>query len=174
MTSSQGVENGKLFYLDDLHIGQRFVSRIHELDAEQIRVFASKFDPQPFHLDPEAARATLFGGLAASGWHTAAITQRLQVDGGLPLAGGIIGAGGMIEWPNPTRPGDVLRVESEVVEITPSRSRPNRGIVTVSSRTLNQRDEVVQNLRAKLVVHRRAAESAEQKAGSTPRASAVL
>ena len=118
-----------------------------------------EFDPQPVHLDTEAARETLFGGLAASGWHTAAITMRLQVEGGLPIAGGIVGAGGTIEWPPPTRPGDVLQVESEVMEIAPSRSRPERGIVTVSSRTLNQRDEVVQSLRVKLVVHRGAAAS---------------
>lgn len=129
------------------------------MDEAQIRAFAAAFDPQPFHLDAEAARATLFGGLAASGWHTAAITMRLQVQGGLPLAGGIVGAGGTLEWPHPTRPGDVLHVESEVLEIVPSRSRPDRGTITVSSRTLNQRGEVVQILRAKLVVRRRTAAS---------------
>ena len=97
----------------------------------------------------------MFGGLAASGWHTAAITMRLLVDGGLPLAGGILGAGGDIAWPNPTRPGDTLQVESEVVAITISRSRPDRGIATVRSRTHNQKNEVVQELMAKLIVPRR-------------------
>ncbi|MBB6407780.1 MaoC family dehydratase [Mesorhizobium sangaii] len=143
------------FHLDDLHVGQRFVSASHTIDEPQIKAFAAQFDPQPFHLDAAAAGDTLFKGLAASGWHTAAITMRLNVEGGLPLAGGIIGAGGEINWPAPTRPGDVLHVESEVVEITPSRSKPGRGIATIVSRTINQRGEVVQNLTAKLVVPRR-------------------
>jgi acyl dehydratase len=145
------------FYLEDLHAGQTFVSGSHELDEEQIKAFASAFDPQPFHLDHEAAKDTLFGGLAASGWHTAAITMRLNVESGLPLADGIIGAGGEIQWPAPTRPGDILHVESEVKEIVPSRSRPDRGIATIVSRTLNQRGDVLQILTAKLVVYRRLA-----------------
>jgi len=141
-------------YLDDLRIGQRFRSGTHTVDEAQIKAFAAQFDPQPFHLDDATARDTLFAGLAASGWHTAAITMRLLVDGGAPLAGGIVGAGGEINWPKPTRPGDVLRVESEVIEVTPSRSRPDRGMVTVRSETLNQRGETVQVLTAKLVVPR--------------------
>ena len=145
------------FYLEDLHAGQIFVSGSHELDEAQIKAFASAFDPQPFHLDHEAAKGTLFGGLAASGWHTAAITMRLNVESGLPLAHGIIGAGGEIQWPAPTRPGDILHVESEVKEIVPSRSRPDRGIATIVSRTLNQRGDVLQILTAKLVVYRRLA-----------------
>lgn len=142
-------------HLDDLHVGQRFVSGSQALDAAQIKAFAEMFDPQPFHLDDAAAQATLFAGLAASGWHTAAITMRLQVDSGLPFEGGIIGAGAELSWPRPTRPGDILRVESEVVEITPSRSRPDRGMALVRSETKNQRDEVVQVLVAKLVLPRR-------------------
>ena len=114
--------NGGL-YLDDLHVGQRFNSGSHAVDEAQIKAFASQFDPQPFHLDDAAAKGTLFAGLAASGWHTAAITMRLLVDGGAPIAGGIIGAGGEVSWPKPTRPGDILHVESEVMEVTPSRSR---------------------------------------------------
>src|SRR6185369_17337284 len=98
-------------------------------DAEQIKAFARQFDPQPFHLDEAAAKNSIFQGLAASGWHTAALTMRLLVSGGLPLAGGSIGAGGEIAWPRPTRPGDILQVESEVTAVTPSRSRPDRGIV---------------------------------------------
>ena len=144
----------QLLYLDDLHVGQRFTSDTASLDDQAITAFARQFDPQPFHLDPEAAKRSLFGGLAASGWHTAAITMRLN-GAGLPIAGGIVGMGGELSWPNPTRPGDVLRVESEVVEVSPSRSRPDRGTVTVRSETRNQRDEVVQIATMKLLVPRR-------------------
>ncbi|MGX9146360.1 MaoC family dehydratase [Mesorhizobium sp. 128a] len=152
---SDRIPAGRL-HLDDLHVGQRFVSASHTIDEQQIKVFAAQFDPQPFHMDADAAADTVFKGLAASGWHTAAITMRLNVESGLPLVGGIIGAGGEITWPAPTRPGDVLHVESEVVEVTPSRSKPDRGIVTIVSRTLNQNNDVVQILTAKLVVPRRA------------------
>ncbi|MBT2324470.1 MaoC family dehydratase [Variovorax paradoxus] len=144
-------------YLEDLAPGARFTSAEHALDAAQIVDFAKRFDPQPFHLDAEAAKSTFFQGLAASGWHTAAITMRLLVESGLPLADGVIGSGGEIQWPRPTRPGDVLHVESEVVEVIPSRSRPERGMVVVKSETLNQHGEVCQRLTTKLVVSRRPA-----------------
>ena len=124
----------------------------HAIDNAQIKAFAAQFDPQPFHLDEQAAATSLFAGLAASGWHTAAVTMRLLVQGGAPIAQGIIGAGAEIAWPRPTRPGDVLQVESEVLEIRPSRSRPDRGMVTLRSETRNQRGEVVQVLTARLVV----------------------
>ena len=143
------------YYLEDLHVGQRFKSGTHTLDADQIKAFASQYDPQPFHMDEKAAENTLFKGLAASGWQTAAITMRLIVDGGLPLSGGIIGSGGELSWPAPTRAGDILQVENEVLEVTPSRSRPDRGRVTVLARTTNQRGETVQILRANLVMPRR-------------------
>lgn len=156
-TDVRNEATAELLYLDDLRVGQRFTTASHVLDAAQIREFAALFDPQPFHLDEEAAHASLFGGLAASGWHTAAITMRLLVCSGAPLAGGVIGAGGEISWPRPTRPGDILQVESEVIEVTPSRSRPERGMVTLRSETRNQRGEVVQILTAKLVVPRRPA-----------------
>jgi acyl dehydratase len=142
-------------HLEDLRVGQRFVSGTHRIDEEQIRAFAEQFDPQLFHLDSEAAKATLFDGLVASGWHTAALTMRLLVRSGLPLAGGIVGAGGEIAWPRPVRPGDVLHVESEILELRPSRSRPDRGTATIRSETRNQLGEVVQVLVAKLVVPRR-------------------
>lgn len=145
----------ELLYLEDLQPGQRFSSATHALDAAQIKTFAAQFDPQPFHLDEAAARASIFGGLAASGWHTAAITMRLIVSGGVPLAGGVVGAGGEISWPRPTRPDDVLQVDSEIVDVTPSRSKPDRGMVTLRSETRNQRGEVVQVMTAKLVVPRR-------------------
>jgi acyl dehydratase len=143
-------------YLDDLHVGQRFKSGTHMLDAAQIKAFAAEFDPQSFHLDEKSAENSLFKGLAASGWHTAAITMRLNVEGGLPIAGGIIGGGGELSWPAPTRAGDVLQVENEVLEVTPSRSRRDRGRVTVLVRTVNQRGEIVQTFKVKLVVPRRA------------------
>ena len=143
-------------YLEDLEVGRRFTSATHVVDEAQIKAYAAQFDPQPFHLDDAAAGGTLFGGLAASGWHTASITMRLLVESGLPLAGGIIGAGGEISWPKPTRPGDTLHVVSEIDEVTPSRSRPDRGMVRVRSETRNQRGEVVQVLIAKLIVPRRA------------------
>jgi acyl dehydratase len=142
-------------YFDDLHVGQRFTSGTHLIDEEQIRAFAKQFDPQPFHLDAEAAKDTLFKGLVASGWHTAALTMRLLVEGGLPIAGGVVGAGGEIGWPKPTRPDAVLHVESEILELRPSRSHPDRGMATVRSETRNQLGEVVQVLIAKLVVPRR-------------------
>jgi acyl dehydratase len=141
-------------YFEDLRVGQRFLSGTHLLDEGQIRAYAEQFDPQPFHLDAEAAKETLFGGLVASGWHTASLTMRLLV-GGLPLAGGLVGAGAEIAWPRPTRPGALLQVESEILELRPSRSRPDRGLATLRSETRSQFGEVVQVLVAKLVVPRR-------------------
>jgi acyl dehydratase len=154
---AQGDERGgdDRLYLEDFHVGQRFTSATHVIDTAQIKAFARQFDPQPFHLDEEAAKGTLFGRLVASGWHTAAISMRLQVESGLPIAGGMIGIGGEMSWPRPTLPGDALRVETEIREVTPSRSRPDRGVVRVYSETRNQRDEVVQILDAKLFVPRR-------------------
>lgn len=146
---------GQLFWLEDLRVGQRFVSASHTIDAAQIIAFAREFDPQPFHLDAEAAARSFFKGLVASGWHTGAITMRLIVEGELQIAGGMIGGGGEVKWPNPTRPGDTLQVHSEVIAVTPSRSRPERGIVTVRSETRNQHGEVVQIMSQRLVVPRR-------------------
>src|SRR5260370_15839535 len=142
-------------YFEDFHVGQRFTSATHVIDTAQIKAFARQFDPQPFHLDEEAAKGTMFGRLVASGWHTAAITMRLQVESGLPIAGGMIGVGGEMSWPRPTLPGDVLRVVSEIVEVTPSRSRPDRGVVRVRSETRNQRNEIVQILDSQLFLPRR-------------------
>ncbi len=144
------------FYFDDLRVGQRFETGTYTVTEEAIKTFAAAFDPQPFHLDDQRARASLFGGLAASGWHTAAITMRLMVDLGIP-AGGIIGTGCQIVWPRPTRPGDTLRVTSEVLELAPSRSRTDRGNVVIRSETRNQRDQVVQDFTARLIAFRRPA-----------------
>jgi acyl dehydratase len=143
-------------YLEDFAVGQIFGSARQRIDADQIKKFAAEFDPQPFHLDEEAARASIFQGLAASGWHTAALTMRLLVDGELKPAGGLVGAGfDEFRWPRPVRPGDELRVESEVLEVRPSKSRPGQGLVKVRMTTLNQNGEVVQILIANIVVPRR-------------------
>ena len=147
----------EILYLEDLQVGQRFKTGSHPLTEDEIIVFARQYDPQPFHIDPEAARHSFFEGLAASGWHTGAITMRLQVESGPQLAGGMIGASMELSWPRPTRPGDTLHVESEILEVTPSRSRPDRGFITLKSLTKNQKDEVVQSQTAKLLVWRRKA-----------------
>ena len=142
-------------YLKDLQVGQRFTSGLCHMDENRIKAFAEEFDPQPFHLDEAAAQTSIFRGLSASGWHTAAVTMRLLVTGGLPLANGIIGLGGELAWPKPTRPGDALRVESEILEILPSRSKPNQGVVKVRSTTLNQHGEPVYVFTAKVLVFKR-------------------
>lgn len=143
-----------MFY-EDLYVGRRFKSQTCTVEAEQVIAFAKQFDPQPFHTDPEAAKETLFEGLVASGWHTAAMTMRLLVGSGLTIEGGMVGAGGEVTWPRPTRPGYVLQVQTEIIEMRPLRSRPDRGLVTIRSETTNQHGEVVQILIAKLVVPRR-------------------
>jgi acyl dehydratase len=148
-------EDGAGLYLDDLQVGQRFTSGTYVIEEAQIKAFAAEFDPQPFHLDERAAQASIFKGLAASGWHTAAVAMRLLVEGGLPFAHGIVGLGGEIAWPRPTRPDDILHVESEIVEITPSRSKPHQGIVTVRVTMFNQNGEAVYLLTARLLVLRR-------------------
>ena len=146
-----------VLYLEDLKPGQRFRTGSHPLTEDEIRMFARDYDPQPFHTDPEAARHSFFGGLAASGWHTAAISMRLQVDSGPPLAGGMIGASVELTWPRPTWPGDVLHVESEIMEVIPSKSKPDRGVIVLKSETRNQKDEVLQLQTSRLLVWRRKA-----------------
>jgi acyl dehydratase len=142
-------------YLEDLYVGQRFMSGSHVMEEGRIKAFAAEFDPQPFHLDESAAQSSIFRGLAASGWHTASVAMRLLVTGGLPFANGIIGLGGEIAWPKPTRPGDTLRLESEILEISPSRSKPNQGLVTVRSTMSNQNGEPVYVFTAKILAFRR-------------------
>ncbi|MEP7313423.1 MAG: MaoC family dehydratase [Pseudomonadota bacterium] len=145
-------------YLEDLSVGQTFVSSTAEITAADIKAFAQQYDPQPFHLDDAAADASpVFRGLAASGWHTAAVTMRLLVTGGPAFAWGVVGAGSEVNWPRPTRPGDRLTVHGQIAGVTPSRSKPDRGIVEVRSETRNQRGEIVQNLTARLLVPRRPA-----------------
>jgi acyl dehydratase len=143
-------------YLEDFTVGQIFRSGRLQIAEDRIKTFAAEFDPHPFHLDADAARETIFGGLAASGWHTAAVTMRLLVESDLRPAGGIVGAGfDEFRWPLPVRPGDELRVDSEVLEVRPSRSRPDQGLIKLRTTTLNQNDEAVQVTIGHLVVPRR-------------------
>jgi acyl dehydratase len=142
-------------YLEDVRVGLRCKTETYRVEEAEIKAFASQYDPQPFHLDDAAAQASVFKGLAASGWHTTAITMRLVVRGGIPFAAGTVGFGAEVEWPRPTRPGDVLHVESEVIEIIPSKSKPNQAIVKVRNVTVNQNGEPVQIMVAKLLVFRR-------------------
>jgi acyl dehydratase len=140
-------------YLDDFVVGQTFGSGRLQIDETRIKSFATEFDPQPFHLDEEAARQTFFQGLAASGWHTAALTMGLLVESELKPAGGIVGAGfDELRWPRPVRPGDELRVESEILEVRPSKSRPEQGLIKVRTTTLNQNGEAVQVSVGNLIV----------------------
>lgn len=143
-------------YFEDLAVGQVFASGCVRVTAEEIKRFAAQFDPQPFHLDEEVARGTIFGGLAASGWHTAALTMRLMVEGEFRPAGGLIGAGlDELRWSRPVRPGDELRAESEILEMRTSQSRPGQGLVKLRTTTRNQEGETVQVLVANVVVPRR-------------------
>jgi acyl dehydratase len=140
-------------YLEDLAVAQTFDSGRMKIDALSIKRFAAEFDPQPFHLDEKAAGNTLFRGLAASGWHTAALTMRLLVESELQLADGVIGAGfDELRWPKPVRPGDELHVRTEVLEVRASKSRPGQGIVKLRGTTFNQHDEPVQVFVGNLLV----------------------
>jgi acyl dehydratase len=149
-------------FLEDLTVGQTFGSGRLRIDAGSIKRFAAEFDPQPFHLDEQTARETIFGGLAASGWHTTALTMRLLVESEFKPAGGIVGASfDDLRWPRPVRPGDELRVECEVLEVRASKSRPDQGVIKVRTTTLNQNNEPVQVLVGNLIVLRRPASSGE-------------
>jgi acyl dehydratase len=146
-------------YLDDFAVGQMYRAGSIRVDAGQIKAFAAEFDPQPAHLDPEAAERTFFRGLAASGWHTAALTMRLLVESDLEPAGGIIGLGfEEFRWPRPVRAGDDLSLQIEVLEVRPSQSRPDQGLIKIRSTTLNQTGEPVQIMVGSLLVRRRSSE----------------
>jgi acyl dehydratase len=147
-------------YLEDFAIGQMYRSSRLRVDKDQIIAFAAQFDPQSYHLDEEAGRKSVFGGLVASGWHTAALTMRLLVDGEFRPAGGILGVGfDELSWPRPVRAGDELHTESEVLEVRPSKSRPDRGLIKVRTTTLNQNGEAVQIYTGNLLVPRRPADA---------------
>lgn len=142
-------------YLEDVVVGSEFVSGEVDVTTDSIIAFARQFDPQPFHLDAEAAKTSFFGGLAASGWHTAALTMRLLVTGGPEIAGGTIGAGGELAWPTPTRPGDRLHVKVTVDSVAPSRSRPDRGLAVLRVETLTSNDELRQLFTVRTLVFAR-------------------
>ena len=143
-------------YLEDYEVGQTFGSATARVEAGRMTSFAAEFDPQPFHLSDEGARNTIFGALAASGWYTAAITMKLLVDGELKPAGGVVGLGfDELRWPKPVRPGDELRLLSEVLDVRPSKSRPDQGLIKVRTTTLNQAGEAVQITVGNLLVRRR-------------------
>jgi acyl dehydratase len=148
------VTKSDRLYLDDLHVGQTFQSAPHLVDTAQIKRFAAEFDPQPFHLDEAAAERSLFKGLAASGWHTAALTMRMLVDS-VPLEDGLVGAELSISWPKPTRPGMALQVFSEIVDITPSLSKPNMAMVTMRNETRDQDGNMLQLFTVKMPVFKR-------------------
>ena len=150
------ISNNRELYLEDLHVGQTFRSDSFLVTREAALAFAAQFDPQPFHLDDDAARESFFGKLALSGWHTASVTMRLFVESELRLAGGLIGVGvDSLIWPRPSFPGDTLRLEIEVVQVRPLKSRPDQGIVKLRNRTLNQRDEVAQEVVVNILARRR-------------------
>ena len=143
-------------YLEDFAAGQTFNTGRHRVDKEQIIAFARQFDPQPFHTDEDAARQSPFGGLAASGWHTAGMTMRLMLDGEFKPAGGILGVGfDDLSWPRPVRPGDELHAISEILDVRPSKSKPDRGMIRVRTTTFNQNDEPVMVFTGNLLVPRR-------------------
>ncbi len=144
----------KPLYLEDLSAGMTFAAGPVKISEADIIAFGKMYDPQPFHIDPEAAKNTIFTGLAASGWHTMALTMRMLVNGAW-LAGGVIGFGGEISWPGPVRPGDELSVECEIIEITPSRSKPTQAVATLRAVTKNQNGETVQILTSKNLVFKR-------------------
>ncbi len=147
----------RVYFLEDFAVGQVFSTPQRRIDAEAIKSFARQFDPQPFHVDEEAAKNSVFRGLAASGWHTAALTMRLMADGDFKPAGGIIGVGfDELSWQRPVRPGDELRAESEILEVRPSKSRTDRGLIRVRTTTYNQNGETVQVFTGNLIVPRRA------------------
>jgi acyl dehydratase len=155
MPESSSVAGGR--YLDDYRVGERNRGVEVSVSADDIIAFARQFDPQPFHLDPEAAKTSLFGGHVASGWHMTALAMRLIVDGDLKPAGGVIGRGvDELRWPNPLRPGDRVHIRGQVLEIIPSASKPDRGTLRVRMELVNHNGQVVMSFIAILVVPRRA------------------
>lgn len=148
-------------YFEDFKVGDRFNGGSMEVSQDAIIAYARQFDPQPFHLDPKEAANTMFGELVASGWHTASMTMRMFATSEINIVNGVIGGGvEQLSWPRPVRPGDRLTVRSEVIEVRPSKSKPDRGMMRVRVDTLNQDDAVVQSFVANLVVLRRSADAA--------------
>ncbi|HEY1721644.1 MAG TPA: MaoC family dehydratase [Magnetospirillaceae bacterium] len=152
-------------YLDDFVAGTQYQAGPITVDKDELIAFAKRYDPQPFHTDPEAAKTTLFGGLAASGWMTGSLTMRMLIESGnIPTGGLIAREVEKIEWPRPTRAGDTLRAMSEVIETIPSKTKPDRGMLRMRTTTTNQNGEIVQIMTALLVVPRRVAPDETSKA----------
>ncbi|WP_218665095.1 MaoC family dehydratase [Acinetobacter sp. Colony158] len=144
-----------MLYLEDLNVGDRFISREYEMSIDEIKQFAGQYDPQPFHLDEESAKGSpIFQGLAASGWHTAAVTMRLWTEC-FPIQGGLIGSESSLRWPRPTRPGNKIHVEVEITAIVPSKTKNDRGIVSYITQALNQNGDVLLISTTKIVVFRK-------------------
>jgi len=142
---------------EDFTVGMKFRSRDMVVSLEDVIAFAKAFDPQPFHTDPEAAKATFFKEHVASGWHTSAVTMRLITES-LPVAGGIVGAGvDELRWPTALRPGDTIHLESEVVEMRTFKSRTDTGLVKFLVKTVAQDGRVVQSMMPNVFVPRAAA-----------------
>ena len=155
-TPTRGPDVPTRPYLEDLAVGERYAGGTATMDLAAIKAFAAAFDPQPFHLDEEAAKASIFGRLVASGWHTMAVTMRLLVEGELRSLWGLVGLGAdELRWPRPVVPGDVLSVEWEVLEVRPSSSKPDRGTARLQVTTRNQRDETVLTLVTTILLPRR-------------------
>jgi acyl dehydratase len=143
-------------YLEDLEVGRVFTAGPITVTEEEIVEFARRYDPQPFHLDREAAaRHPIFQGLAASGWHTAALMMSMVAQALKDLPWGVVGSGGELQWTRPVRPGDTLRLEVTVMEVSPSRSRPDRGTALMRNRVLNGAGEVVTEFSPRIIVQRR-------------------
>lgn len=144
-----------MLYLEDIKVGDRFTSRRYEMTLEEIKQFAHAYDPQVFHIDDEQAKAhPIFQGVAASGWHTAAVTMRLWTEC-FPVAYGLIGSDANIRWPRPTRPGDQIYVEVEIIAVTASKSKNDRGIVTYLTQVFNQHQEIVLTSTTKILVFKK-------------------
>lgn len=146
-----------MLYFDDLYMGQQFASHSYLVSHDEIVAFAGQYDPQPYHLDDAAAAEhPIFNGLVASGWHTSAITMRLWTES-MPISGGLLGLESSVKWLKPVRPDDQIRTEVEITAIKMSASRPNLGMVSYRSKTINQNNEVVMNATASIVVFKKAA-----------------
>lgn len=156
MPQNAPASKDDFLYIEDLHLGQKFKAGPVKITAEEIITFAKQFDPQDFHTDPVKASETIFGGLAASGWHTGGLTMRMMLQALPKIKGGMVGRGAeKIEWPRPVRPGDELSVEMEVIDIKISDNRPESGVMKTRNTTFNQKGEIVMRMETKAFIPRR-------------------
>ncbi|MEG0285966.1 MULTISPECIES: MaoC family dehydratase [Vagococcus] len=147
------MSNVEKIKAEDFVVGQTFISENYQVPLEEIIEFASKYDPQPFHVDEEKAKDSFFKELVASGWHTASVTMKLWIDS-IPFEKGAIGLGVNLAWNKPVRPGDVLHVESTIKEINPSKSRPDRIYMVIESKAIDQDGLVCETMTANLMTFR--------------------